>query len=68
MDLNTHVKSVIKFMTCTIHHQPPLIAIVGERIKIECCCSDFKILCLKKMIELLVQYKDHAPEAAFKVP
>lgn len=68
MDLNAHVKSVIKYMTCTIHHQPPLIAIVGERIKIECCCSAFKILCLKKMIEILIEYNGGTPEASFKVP
>ena len=57
MDLNTHVKSAIERLTCSIHHQNPSVILTGENIVINCCCSNFKVICLKLLIRSLVEHK-----------
>ncbi|MDB5134178.1 MAG: hypothetical protein JWP37_781 [Mucilaginibacter sp.] len=66
MDLNTHVESVIDQMTCSVHKKRPLLVTVNDRIQISSCCPDFKIICLKKMIQLLTEYKEQELSIAWK--
>jgi hypothetical protein len=66
MDLNTHVESVIDQMTCSVHHKRPLLVIINDRIQISSCCPDFKVRCLKKMVELLTEYKEQELYLAWK--
>ncbi len=57
---NKHVKSLVEHKTCPIHDQKPSIQIIDDRIKLKCCCSDFKITCLKKIVKLLIDLKDYS--------
>jgi hypothetical protein len=66
MDLNTHVKSVIDLTTCPVHNQKPLLAINDDRITFECCCLDFKIICMKKVIKLLEEDRAHLLKFGWK--
>ncbi|HTD42263.1 MAG TPA: hypothetical protein VK671_16650 [Mucilaginibacter sp.] len=51
--MDTRIKSEITRMTCPVHRQKPVIEIIDGRVKLECCCSDFKIECLQTIISLL---------------
>lgn len=60
MDLNAHVKSVIESMTCPEHGQKPTVLIKDNSNNIDmfCCCTEFKIACLRKMTGILIDHKD----------
>ncbi len=68
MDLNSHVKSMIEVMTCPIHHQNPSVILLDKQIEILCCCTDFKITCLKKMTDILIHHRDHTVNVVWKKP
>jgi hypothetical protein len=57
---NKHVKFLVEHKTCPVHNQKPSIQIIDDQIKVKCCCSDFKITCLKKIIRLLIDLKDYS--------
>ena len=57
---NTHVKLLVEHKTCPVHNQKPSIQIIDNQIKVKCCCPDFKITCLKKIIKLLIDLKDYS--------
>jgi hypothetical protein len=58
MDLKTHVKSVIEHMTCSIHHQRPLLGIADNGMKLDCCCGDFNRICFNMILKVLLDHKD----------
>ena len=68
MDLNSHVKAMIETMTCHIHNQKPSVVLLERNVEIMCCCTDFKIICLKKMAEILTNHKDQSLKVAWKKP
>lgn len=57
---NTHLKSLVEHKTCPVHNQKPYVEIVKGEIQVKCCCSDFKITCLKKIVKLLIDLKDYS--------
>ena len=57
MDSNAHAKSAIRSMTCPVHHKKPTLIFSGTHIYMQTCCADFKIACLKHLIEVLLEYK-----------
>lgn len=57
MDLNAHAKSAIRSLTCPVHHKKPTLIISETQIYMHTCCTDFKISCLKHLIEVLQEYK-----------
>ena len=58
MDVNARARSVIESLTCSIHHQHPMTYIVKQKIQIHCCCAPFKVICLRKLVEILEHYKN----------
>ncbi len=60
MDSNTRLKSIIELMTCPVHAKKPYVEILDKKIEIMCCCTDFKIICLKKMANVLVEMNNKA--------
>ena len=64
INLNAHVKSLVETTACPIHHQKPLLEISDGKIIINCCCSDFKVMCLKQVIRVLIQEKDNTLQVA----
>jgi len=55
---NPYAKSVIENMTCSIHHQSPTINIEDSLITLDCCCSTFKVECLREIFTLIVVHKN----------
>ncbi|MDB5109467.1 MAG: hypothetical protein JWR67_581 [Mucilaginibacter sp.] len=52
MHLTNKSKSVIELLLCGKHKQRPVVIFDQEKIKLECCCVDFKVQCfhlIKKM-------------------
>jgi hypothetical protein len=66
MDLEAHAKSEIESMTCDIHHKSPALLITGKGMYIRTCCTDFKIECLRCLIEILNDYKENSLHVAWK--
>jgi hypothetical protein len=58
MDLYAHAKSVIELQLCKIHKKHPQVKFINDRIVIDCCCSEFKIICLKVLVNLLISHKN----------
>jgi len=61
MDIKAHAKYVIESLTCAIHHEHPNLSVFADQIAMYCCCREFKIICLNKLIRLFVDHKDHKP-------
>jgi hypothetical protein len=59
MDLNHHVKFVIDLTSCPVHNQKPEINIEDNHVNFKCCCIDFKITCLRRLIKLFESDEDH---------
>lgn len=57
MDLRAHAKSVIESSACATHHQHPQLIITDQQIEILCCCQAFKVVCLKNIVQLLLDCK-----------
>ena len=68
MDLNAHVKSVIEVTACKYHNENPQLEFIGGQIEVTCCCPDFKVICLKKLIRVLIEYKDEPLQIAWRKP
>jgi len=55
MEISANLKSMMEYAACTVHHRHPILTTSKDKkVKIECCCVDFKIECLqlcKKLIE-----------------
>jgi len=57
MDLNAHVKFMIGNAVCPIHHQKAAVEVKDGNFNFNCCCTPFKIECLKTTIKLLTVTK-----------
>jgi hypothetical protein len=68
MDLNAHVKSVIEGTACKYHNKNPQLEFINGQIEVTCCCPDFKVICLKKLIRVLIEYKDEPLQIAWRKP
>jgi hypothetical protein len=68
MDLYAHAKSVIELQLCEIHKTHPNVYFIDNRVAIDCCCSDFKVICLKLLITILISHKDNKLTVAWKKP
>lgn len=68
MDLNAHVKSVIEVMACKYHNENPRLQFSDGQIEVNCSCADFKVICLKKMIRTLIEFKDEPLQIAWRKP
>ena len=69
MDLYAHAKSVIELQLCEIHQEKPQVKFIDERIIIDCCCSDFKVTCLKALVNLLISpHRDKNLSVVWKKP
>jgi hypothetical protein len=66
MDLNAHVKSVIELKTCPIHYEYPTVEIIDNHLNILCCCTDFKIACLKTMVSMLTEEREQKLKVVWK--
>lgn len=55
MDLTPELKTVIESLSCPKHREHPVVTFDEEKIKLECCCPDFKVQCfylIKKLASL----------------
>ena len=68
MDLNAHVKYVIEVTACKYHNENPRLQFLNDQIVVTCCCPDFKVICLKKVIRTLIEYKDEPLQIAWRNP
>jgi len=68
MDLYAHAKSVIESQVCEIHKERPVINFYNNKFGIECCCSDFKIICFKLALKLLLEQKNKKMSVAWRKP
>jgi len=58
MELNTYVKSEIELRTCPVHHKHPSVQIIDNNFDVLCCCVQFRISCLRGVVNLLIE-KEH---------
>jgi hypothetical protein len=58
MALNNRIRSEIDQMTCSVHKERPFLVIVDGRIQVSSCCPEFKIICLRKLIHLLIELEE----------
>ena len=54
MDLEAHAKSVIESLACAVHHQYPSVIISDHQVETKWCCPNFKIICLRELVKLLM--------------
>ena len=66
MDLNAHAKSAIESLTCPTHQKKPMLVITDGDIFIQTCCIDFKIMCLRELLEVLNEFKKNPLHVAWK--
>lgn len=66
MDMYAYAKSVVESQVCEVHNQHPRVRVVNNDFSIDCCCRDFKIECLKTVIQILVSEKDKKLRVAWK--
>ncbi|MDB4901270.1 MAG: hypothetical protein JWQ63_551 [Mucilaginibacter sp.] len=60
MNLTPELKSVIESLSCPKHNQHPEVIFDEEKIKLECCCPEFKVQCfylIKKVTSLSFPHK-----------
>jgi hypothetical protein len=48
-------------MSCPVHYQRPLFSLADHRLNLQCCCNEFKIICLNKAVKFLTDYKNTLP-------
>jgi len=58
MNLNAHVKATVEAMVCDVHGKNPKVLVLEKQVDIVSCCTDFKIICLRKMTSILIEHKD----------
>ncbi|HTD39217.1 MAG TPA: hypothetical protein VK671_01265 [Mucilaginibacter sp.] len=68
MDLGAHVKSVIELTACKYHNQNPLLEFIDDQVVVIACCPDFKVICLKKLIRILIEHRDQTLRVAWRSP
>lgn len=66
MELYNYVKSVVELRVCPVHNQKPLIASNTNNIDVACCCTEFKIACLKGMVDILTDYKEMQESSSYR--
>lgn len=68
MDLCAHVKSVIEVTTCKYHNENPSLGFINGEIVITTRCSDFKVICLKKLIRIFIEHRDQTLTEVWRRP
>lgn len=49
------VKMRLQRMMCRKHHKHPEVSIVGDEIKMKCCCEEFKTELIKQSQSLIAK-------------
>ncbi len=47
MEFYSYLKTVVETASCPLHHQHPMVETTGGKVKISCCCIEFKLECYK---------------------
>ena len=68
MDLYAHAKSVVELQACPIHHKHPHVSYDKGKFEIDCCCSAFKVNCLKVVIAYLLGESESKLSVVWKKP
>jgi hypothetical protein len=54
MEIDPNLRSIIEALSCSIHNQHPHIIIQqNERLKIDCCCDEFRLQCFHILMKLI---------------
>jgi hypothetical protein len=53
------IKLIIENQVCPVHGIAPVVDIMGNELKISCCCNNFHQLCTKEAISFFMLKKEY---------
>ena len=68
MDIETRLKAEIGLKICPVHRQYAIVEIIDNKLDIWCCCSDFKVECMKTLIKIQFDQPDFKLKVVWRKP
>jgi len=59
---------MIGLKACPVHHEYAVVDIVDNKLDILCCCSDFKVECMKTLIRIQFFESDFKLKVVWRKP
>jgi hypothetical protein len=53
------IKLIIENQVCPAHGISPLVDIIGNELKITCCCTDFHLQCTQEIFSFFMLKKEY---------
>jgi len=55
--LDERLATTIRRMSCPVHRRKAFFCISNRRMRLDCCCNEFKIICLRELLTVMTGVK-----------